>query len=1295
MTNFNNNTGDENTNNNPDTNGYNDAAAHNDANNTNSDNNNNNTTNAEDANPHATQHAHPTRNKVAQLTIMSQNVNGKTRGHSAQSCLTELLFGMLKHKCQIALLQDTQQGYPCATDEDLDPRLAIHGQPGEFQLYHGDEAPPTTQPVETEHPTDPLWPFGAVWSDSDRNVNSVRGSAGVAIVMGKLASDAHHRAIEKLGHDKAILNISPRLLAVRLIFLDARGKMVQFLVASAYAPPYSTNAAYAGKIGTFYNNMNTLMDEVTGDDVLIIGGDLNAHVGSNRPIRRRAVIQCPAIGDYGVQGTNAAGTKLRDYATSNDLRFATTFFEPPKTCWPTEIAKWKNTRFIRQGGYGASTFIRGGKCYQLDHFLACAKDMKRINYAGPVKEQLISSDHKTIKLTIKIARNLKKSQPRPEESDLSQIGTKIVAAEGGGTKEVPTQHTTNFIDAANAIFESIDIGPFQSTAQETDKMYAAVVKALIEATKVLPKKKKHKPWFAKGHLGIQDVHEKIVKCMADLNTPEITQQQKTILKRTYHWLRRQRQRMINGAKEVYYKDMENLIQVEGESGPSATSGRREWAVRKQMMDAFQSRKKQRTGIVKITDENTNKAATDSNDRARILEEYANELYQTSGMDEEMLNKIQQAPTPTSVPDTTPEDDEILAAINRVKSRKARTDTPAELWKALLMDKSKSGNIIKVLTRMIKEQYQGISKSECLSNVSAKILNKPGKSKSGLMKNKRIIVLQPFCTCVLEIICRDRLEKICEAHIDKYLFQYGHTSKKGTQEALFVHRRWLELRKATELDTYVLNLDVVKAFDKMSPKMIYPLIRKLGAPPTLVAAIEHLYKTRTMTFKNSTASVGQTENRTLLMQGGSLGPTMYKCLKLGVMLSLNKEDVWIDHGTGPEPWKISNDFSHELRKLNSQNGLTYGWTYDITLAMILFADDMQLYFDSRRQLEAGAKEFINHLKRWGLHVHVAENEEEKSKSTVMYVQGNQTAEIGATLPLKVPGGWIRFVEEYKFLGSIFTHDLKLDKEIKNRRNTMLGNLQQYKDAISSKHLSLAFRKTIVRVCLDECLFYGAETMTLNANHIKQYTSARMFVLRAMRQITRWDQHYHHISGKTMLNENKMATCAEKIRRRTFGFWKKIICEAPVLSPERMLMGRPCIVWEGLGEGEAYPPTRNNGYATTMQKYLTDRAMQIYYYTEVLNKPVEFDQKRLMKQLLNFGDTQAERTSQEHWMQIMKESPKLWDWVVKYGQFEPRNDEETDQQRRRRRQNTFAPELPQAFAAQHGGLAALRNRMKTLA
>ena len=128
----------------------------------------------------------------------------------------------------------------------------------------------------------------------------------------------------------------------------------------------------------------------------------------------------------------------------------------------------------------------------------------------------------------------------------------------------------------------------------------------------------------------------------------------------------------------------------------------------------------------------------------------------------------------------------------MKSRRARTDTPAELWKALFLDPNQCSEIKKTLVRIIQEQYQAISTSERLRNVTAKILNKPGKAKSGLMKDKRLIILQPFCTCTLEILCRDRLEKICNMHIDNYLNQYGFTAKKGIQEALFVHRRWLSI-----------------------------------------------------------------------------------------------------------------------------------------------------------------------------------------------------------------------------------------------------------------------------------------------------------------------------------------------------------------------------------------------------------------------------------------------------------------------------------------------------------------------
>ena len=92
-----------------------------------------------------------------------------------------------------------------------------------------------------------------------------------------------------------------------------------------------------------------------------------------------------------------------------------------------------------------------------------------------------------------------------------------------------------------------------------------------------------------------------------------------------------------------------------------------------------------------------------------------------------------------------------------------------------------------------------------------------------------------------------------------------------------------------LDTYILNLDVVKAFDKMTPQLIFKMLLRIGIPSMLVDAIQHLYATRKLQFKvdDQIAQVPQSANRTLLMQGGALGPTVYKCLKLGIWISLNK------------------------------------------------------------------------------------------------------------------------------------------------------------------------------------------------------------------------------------------------------------------------------------------------------------------------------------------------------------------------------------------------------------------------
>ena len=141
-----------------------------------------------------------------------------------------------------------------------------------------------------------------------------------------------------------------------------------------------------------------------------------------------------------------------------------------------------------------------------------------------------------------------------------------------------------------------------------------------------------------------------------------------------------------------------------------------------------------------------------------------------------------------------------------------------------------------------------------------------------------------------------------------------------------------------------------------------------------------------------------------------------------------------------------------------------------------------------------------------------------------------------------------------------------------------------------------------------------------------------------------------------------------------------------------MGRPYLLWHDIIQQPVN--ARKHDYSTTMATYLEERALQLYYYVVGLGKPVTFDHKALIKKLLCFTNTQSDTTSTNNWIQLMKDSPKQWDWVVKYGQFEPKEAETSEQDLRRKRQNTFAPEVPLAWIMQRGGRAALRAEMRQL-
>ena len=84
--------------------------------------------------------------------------------------------------------------------------------------------------------------------------------------------------------------------------------------------------------------------------------------------------------------------------------------------------------------------------------------------------------------------------------------------------------------------------------------------------------------------------------------------------------------------------------------------------------------------------------------------------------------------------------------------------------------------------------------------------------------------------------------------------------------------------------------------------------------------------------------------------------------------------------------------------------------------------------------------------------------------------------------------------------------------------------------------------------------------------------------------------------------------------------------------------------------------------------------------VLEKETDLaNPKSIIRALLSYEGTQAEMTQPNTWMEMITETPELWERVVIYGQFQPIDKQENEQQKRNRRNNTFANEISEEYYA----------------
>ncbi|KAK6745717.1 hypothetical protein RB195_012062 [Necator americanus] len=177
----------------------------------------------------------------------------------------------------------------------------------------------------------------------------------------------------------AVDRLSDRLMAVKV---DTRE--VELRVVSAYAP--QVGCSEEEKV-CFWEDLEQYVQPLEGEEVLLIGGDVNGHVGS----RKDGFESCH--GGYGCGALNDDGLRILEYALASDLIIANT------------QNRERKSHLI--------TYTNGGPETQIDFWMLHRRDRRLLRDSKVIPTDHVAAQHHLLVIHLKIFRP-RKRHPRTE-----------------------------------------------------------------------------------------------------------------------------------------------------------------------------------------------------------------------------------------------------------------------------------------------------------------------------------------------------------------------------------------------------------------------------------------------------------------------------------------------------------------------------------------------------------------------------------------------------------------------------------------------------------------------------------------------------------------------------------------------------------------------------------------------------------------------------------------------------------------------------------------------------------------
>jgi len=322
-------------------------------------------------------------------------------------------------------------------------------------------------------------------------------------------------------------------------------------------------------------------------------------------------------------------------------------------------------------------------------------------------------------------------------------------------------------------------------------------------------------------------------------------------------------------------------------------------------------------------------------------------------------------------------------------------------------------------------------------------------------NWRGISLLTIAGKVFTKIINQRLtQHVIEAGV--YPESQNGRSGRSTTDGIHWLRLACEYRLEKGFHTYLTFYDLKKAYDKIPREALWKVLGKIGVSGRMLRVIKELHEG----MKAQVEVEGELTDDILVNNGVRQG-----CCLASLLFTIYSSMVtkmWNEVA----PQGIEYCYSIDGKLMRHANTNVWNRTH---MKDCHYVDDAVSINESRAHQGFVARKYQQTTKQWGQEMSI-----KKTKSMCIG---------GENLDIPVENGVIEEVEEFKYLGVIFTKDGRCKAELKSRlKNARAAFSRLWRNVWGVKQLSLKTKMDVYKASVLSVLLYGSETWAVKKSEM---------------------------------------------------------------------------------------------------------------------------------------------------------------------------------------------------------------------